>query len=79
MSNTTEAQSPLPIHIAESGKAAFMDLLYQRSGRKNGVYTGLWESFCLEAGEVTRSNFTQAQYITCITAQDQIGLDPNAP
>ena len=30
---------------AERGKAAFMALLYEKSGRTNGLYTGLWAEF----------------------------------
>ena len=31
-------------------RAYFMDWLYKRSGRTNGLYTGLWQAWCQEAG-----------------------------
>ena len=35
----------------EQQKAEFMEHLYRCSGRKNGLYTGLWQEFCMnEAG-----------------------------
>ena len=30
---------------AEQNKAKFMELLYQKAGRTNGLFTGLWEQF----------------------------------
>ena len=42
----------------ENRKALFIDFLYQRSGRTNGLFTGLWENFCMtEAGPVMREDF----------------------
>ncbi len=35
----------------ENRKALFTDFLYQRSGRTNGLFTGLWEEWCRESGE----------------------------
>jgi len=31
--------------IAEHNKALFMEMLYQKSGRTDGLYTGLWQEF----------------------------------
>ena len=30
----------------ENRKALFTDFLYQRSGRTNGLFTGLWQEWC---------------------------------
>ena len=35
-------------------RADVMDELYERSGRTNGLYTGLWQDFCLELGAIAR-------------------------
>lgn len=45
----------IPAFITEQHKADFMDLLYEKSGRTNGLYTGLWEEFCRERGEYYRA------------------------
>ena len=48
----------------------FMERLYQASGREDGLFTGLWEEYCLELGAHYRDtpelcpdvlNFTPAQ------------------
>jgi len=39
----------------ENRKALFIDFLYQRSGRTNGLFTGLWEEWCRESGEKLRN------------------------
>tara|TARA_R100001510_G_scaffold57059_1_gene63990 strand:+ start:306 stop:488 length:183 start_codon:yes stop_codon:yes gene_type:complete len=38
----------------ENRKALFIDFLYQRSGRTNGLYTGLWDDWCKEMGAQAR-------------------------
>ena len=39
-------------------RAVFMEELYKSSGRTNGVYTGLWQEFCMkEAGPYCRNMF----------------------
>ena len=38
----------------ENRKALFMDFLYHRSGRTNGLFTGLWDEWCREAGVQAR-------------------------
>ena len=38
----------------ENHKALFMDFLYHRSGRTNGLFTGLWDEWCREAGAQAR-------------------------
>ena len=42
----------------ERKKALFMEHMYRCSGRTNGLFTGLWENFCMtEAGPVMREDF----------------------
>jgi len=41
----------------ENRKALFIDFLYQRSGRTNGLFTGLWEEWCRESGEKLRDEY----------------------
>ena len=42
----------------ENQKALFMERLYQHSGRTNGLFTGLWQEFCInEAGPLLRDQF----------------------
>ncbi len=43
---------------AEQKKADFMVHMYQCSARTNGLYTGLWQNFCLtEAGLYCRDEY----------------------
>lgn len=35
-------------------RADLIEELYARSGRTNGLYTGLWQDFCLELGAIAR-------------------------
>jgi hypothetical protein len=43
---------------AEQKKADFMEHMYKCSGRTNGLYTGLWQDFCLkEAGPYCRDDY----------------------
>lgn len=35
-------------------RADVMEELYADSGRTNGLYTGLWQEFCLELGAIAR-------------------------
>lgn len=52
----------------ETGKAAFLDYLYELYERDNaepglrGTYTGLIEKFKDDAGEILRASFISAQY-----------------
>ena len=39
-------------------RADMMDALYARSGRTNGVYTGLWDEFCRDLA----TNFRDTPY-----------------
>lgn len=39
-------------------RADMMDALYERSGRTNGLYTGLWEEFCRDLAD----NFRDTPY-----------------
>ena len=41
----------------ENRKALFIDFLYQRSGRTNGLYTGLWDDWCKESGVQARQKY----------------------
>lgn len=42
----------------EQKKADFMEHMYQCSARTNGLYTGLWQKFCLnEAGPIMRDRY----------------------
>lgn len=47
---------------AEQQKAEFMEHMYRCSGRTNGLYTGLWQAFCMnEAGPRCRDIFFEQQ------------------
>ena len=40
----------------QNQRVKFMEHLYKCSGRTNGIYTGLWQDFCLkEAGYYCRN------------------------
>jgi len=42
----------------EQQKADFMEHMYQCSGRTNGLFTGLWQEFCIkEAGPTCRDAY----------------------
>ena len=43
---------------SEQRKADFIEYLYQKSGRTNGLFTGLWNQFCLESGEQARKDMS---------------------
>ena len=46
----------------QNQRAQFMEHMYKCSGRTNGLYTGLWEEFCLnEAGPYCRQLFFERQ------------------
>jgi hypothetical protein len=46
----------------ENRKALFMEFLYQRSGRTNGLFTGLWDEWCRECGAQAREeHFTAVE------------------
>lgn len=43
-------------------RADFMNHMYECSGRTNGLFTGLWQEFCLkEAGPYCRNMWRQQQ------------------
>ena len=47
----------------ENRKALFTDFLYQRSGRTNGLFTGLWQEWCQECGVQAREeHFTAIDF-----------------
>jgi len=63
----------------EQQKAEFMEHIYRCSGRTNGLYTGLWQEFCLlEAGPHCRDEFfARLQFIEDLNSgklQEQPGL-----
>ena len=46
----------------QSKRALFMQHMYKCSGRTNGLYTGLWQEFCLkEAGPYCRDMWFDQQ------------------
>lgn len=49
-------------YYLEQKKAEFLDVLYDYSGRTNGLYTGLWQEFCIkEAGPLVRGMYFERQ------------------
>jgi hypothetical protein len=46
-----------PVQLDQQ-RADMMDALYERSGRTNGIYTGLWEEFCRDIA----ANFRDTSY-----------------
>ena len=44
----------------ENRKALFTEFLYQRSGRTNGLFTGLWDEWCRECGAQAREEYFTA-------------------
>jgi hypothetical protein len=46
-----------PVQLDQQ-RADMMDALYERSGRTNGLYTGLWEEFCRDIA----ANFRDTSY-----------------
>ena len=46
----------------QAKRAIFMNHMYKCSGRTNGLYTGLWQEFCLnEAGPYCKEMWLQQQ------------------
>lgn len=44
--------------VSEQKKSDFMEHMYRCSGRTNGLYTGLWQDFCIrEAGPAMRERY----------------------
>jgi hypothetical protein len=43
--------------LAEHKKAVFIEYLYEKSGRTNGLFTDLWPDFCKTCGEQARKDF----------------------
>ena len=64
----------------EQRKADFMDHMYACSGRTNGLYTGLWQEFCIkEAGPHCRTMWFQqkqaiAEYEQRLKEQEEAAL-----
>lgn len=75
---TTSPPSPeLPSFALEDGKAQFLELLYQRSGRTTGLYTGLWQEFITEVGQQVVHNFALARYQASLAPTSEVNLDPD--
>lgn len=52
-----KSQQAAEAHLQQR-RADFMDHMYKCSGRTNGLYTGLWQEFCLnEAGPYCQNMF----------------------
>lgn len=49
----------------EQRKADFMEHMYRCSGRQDGLYSGLWQEFCIrEAGPYCREDyFRRLQFV----------------
>ena len=47
---------------AENRKAAFMQHLYNESGRKNGLLTGLWEDFVTLSGGIEEAEIARDKH-----------------
>lgn len=66
--------------VAEKEKAEFMEHMYKCSGRTNGLYTGLWEEFCLkEAGPYCRNMYFEqkraiAEYEARLREQEEAAI-----
>ena len=46
----------------QNQRAIFMEHMYDRSGRTNGLYTGLWQEFCMkEAGPYCKTMWFEQQ------------------
>jgi hypothetical protein len=66
--------------VEEQRKADFMEHMYKCSGRTNGLYTGLWEEFCIkEAGPYCRNMYFErleaiAQYELQLKLQEEAAI-----
>ena len=48
----------------QNRRAEFMNHMYDRSGRTNGLYTGLWQQFCMEeAGPYCKKNLAKMVHV----------------
>ena len=47
---------PIEAVRLDQRRADVMEALYVRSGRTNGLYTGLWQEYCLELGAKLRDS-----------------------
>jgi len=45
---------PIDVVKLDQRRADVMQALYIRSGRTNGLFTGLWQDYCLELGAKLR-------------------------
>ena len=61
--------------ISEQKKADFMEHMYKCSARSNGLYTGLWQNFCInEAGPIMRERYFDM--MAAIQKYEQGTLEP---
>lgn len=63
-------------YVNEQKKADFMEHMYQCSGRTNGLYTGLWQEFCLnEAGPIMRDRYFEMLEAIIIYKERQLAKE----
>jgi len=55
-------------HELDLQRAQMMDVLYERSGRTNGLYTGLWQEFALDIAANFRDTDYAELHAACVTA-----------
>lgn len=63
-------------YVNEQKKADFMEHMYQCSARTNGLYTGLWQEFCLnEAGPIMRDRYFEMLEAIIIYEERQLAKE----
>lgn len=63
-------------YVNEQKKADFMERMYQCSARTNGLYTGLWQEFCLnEAGPIMRDRYFEMLEAIIIYKERQLAKE----
>lgn len=55
-------------HQLDLQRAEMMDALYEKSGRSDGLYTGLWEQFCRDVAANFRDTDYADLHAACVTA-----------
>lgn len=55
-------------HQLDLQRAEMMDALYEKSGRSDGLYTGLWEQFCRDVTANFRDTDYAELHAACVTA-----------
>jgi hypothetical protein len=54
----------------DKNRADMLDVLYKRSGRTCGTYTGLWQEFCRDVGGNMRDLDYADLHAACVVAID---------